>query len=501
MKKFFLLLLTSFYFIAVSAQQPTYSWAAVHSKAAKNAEIQLLGQSGFGYYIVSKQPPEEGQQSILRSAFNPIITVEYFNSRQEKAYTKDMTAGREDDYIAAVYFNNKLLIITALFNKEVGKNSLWAKALNADGTIDKPVEIGAIAAEKLSKRGRFNVESSPDGSKLLVVAQSEYEKDQNEKISISLFTAGFTKVWSSEQIFPYLWSKSTDNRPYVNNAGTAFILKKMDVKGGNDLWSVFSFDGKVLKEYKMAFEGNRNLASVVTAFSPEGDFAAGGYYTERAKVSIRGGLILDGNFLYRINATGQQLKVGAFNPFEKRKEVVAKYILFNNAATVLTGEVYTITDKLAVKEPGTPSSAQSLFARDYFYTASDIAIDVIDQNGSMVYYTRIEKNNASRNDNGYWVSYFATMVKGKLWIIFNDDKYKYESKAISINSPKVIAYTVFDPVTGVAGNKTRVAVFGPVGDKDGDMFLRSDVFIKMDETHYLVRAENGIDYRMGTVSF
>lgn len=502
MKKSILLLVTSFYLQFANGQLPAYSWTGVHSKAAKNAEIQLLGQPGSGYYLVSKQPPDEGQQSIMRSAFNPVITVEYFNSRQEKAFTKDMTAGRADDYVTAVYFDNKLLIITALFNKDAGKNSLWAKALNADGTTDKPVEIGFIAADKLSKRGRFNVEASPDGSKLLVLSQSEYEKDQNEKINISLFAAGFTKVWSSEQTFPYLWSKSTDNRPYVNNAGIAFILKKMEVKGSNDLWSVFSFDGKLMKEYKMAFEGNKNLASVVTAFSPEGDFAAGGYYTERAKVSIREGLVLNGNFLYRIDATGQLLKTGALNAFEKRKEVIAKYILFNNAATILTGEVYTVTDKLATKAQGTPSSAQSLFARDYFYTATSIIIDVIDPNGIMIYYSRIEKNNASTNDNGYWISYFAAMVKGKLLIIFNDDKYNYESnRAIVINSPKVIAYAIFDPVTGVAAAKMRIPVFGPVGDRDGDMYLRPNTFIKIDETHYQVRAENNIDYRMGTISF
>lgn len=502
MKKQITLLLVSFYLLSASAQLPAYSWTGVYNKVAKNAEIQLLGQPGTGYYIVSKQPPEDGQQSILRSAFNPIITVEYFNSRQEKTFSKDMTAGREDDYVTAVYFDNKLLIITALFNKNAGKNTLWAKGVNADGTVDKLVEIGSITAEKLSKRGHFNVEASADGSKLLVLSQPEYEKEQNEKFNIALFASGFVKVWNSAQIFPYVWGKSTDNRPYVNNLGTAFILKKMDVKGENDKWSVFSFDGKLLKEHKMAFEGDRNLASVVTAFSPEGDFTVGGYYTERGKVSIRGNLVINGNFLYRVDVAGQELKLGVFNAYDKRKDVVAKYLLFNNSSIILTGEVYSVTDKLAVKEPGTPSSAQSLFARDYFYTASDIIVDGMDQTGKPLYNTKIEKNNSSRNDNGYWVSYFAGIVNGKLLLVFNDDKYNYELKKILvINSPKVIAYTSIDLLTGIAVQNTRVPIFGPVGDRDGDMYLRPDVFIKLDETHFIVRAENNINFRMGTISF
>ena len=502
MKKRIALLLISFYFLSANAQLPAYSWTGVYSKVAKNAEIQLLGKAGTGYYIVSKQPPEEGQQSILRSAFNPIITVEYFNSRQEKTFSKDMTAGREDDYVTAVYFDNKLLIITALFNKEAGKNTLWAKAVNADGTVEKPVEIGSIAAEKLSKRGRFNVEASADGSKLLVLSQPEYEKEQNERFNITLFAAGFTKLWNSAQTFPYLWGKSIDNRPYVNNAGTAFILKKMDVKGSNDQWSVFSFDGKLLKEHKMAFEGDKNLASVVTAFSPEGDFTAGGYYTDRGKVSIRGNNTISGNFLYRVEAAGQELKLGVFNYYDKRKDVIAKYLLFNNSNVILTGEVYSISDKVAVKEPGTPSSAQSLFARDYFYTATDIIIEGIDQTGKPLYNTVIQKNNSSRNDNGYWVSYFAAISKGQLLVVFNDDKYNYDlQKIIAINSPKVIAYTTVDPVTGKADYNKRVPVYGPVGDRDGDMYLRPDVFIKLDDSRYVVRAENNMNFRMGTVNF
>jgi hypothetical protein len=484
------------------AQEPAYSWSSPMTKPAKNTEIQLLGQPGSGYFIVNKQPPEEGQQSILRSAFNPIITVEYINSKQEHYFTKDMTAGRADDYVNAVYFNNKLFIITALYDKDAGKNILWAKGLNADGNVDKPVQIGSIDADKFSKRGRFAVEASPDGSKLFVLAQPEYEKDQQEKIGTSLFTTGFTKMWSSVQTYPYVWSKSIDNRPYVNNAGTCYIVKKMEIKGSNDQWSIFSFDGKFLQEHKLVFEGDRNLASMVTAFSPEGDFTVGGYYTERAKVSIRAGLVLNGSFLYRVDGTGKLLKTAAFNPFEKRKEIVARYILFNNNNIILTGEGYMVSYKAAAKASGTASSAQSMFTYDYSYTATDITVDGFDGNGKPLYATSIAKNNASQNDNGYWLSYFAAIVKGKLVIIFNDDKYNYEpKKIISINSPKVVAYATIDPVTGETAQKMRIMNTGPVGDRDGDMYLRPDAFLKLDATHFISRADNYTNYRMGIISF
>jgi len=47
------------------------------------------------------------------------------------------------------------------------------------------------------------------------------------------------------------------------------------------------------------------------------------------------------------------------------------------------------------------------------------------------------KKHFFRNDNGYWVSYFAAIINGELLVVFNDDKYNYRPpRIIAIIAPK-----------------------------------------------------------------
>lgn len=293
-----------------------------------------------------------------------------------------------------------------------------------------------------------------------------------------------------------------DNRPYVSNGGTAYILKMISVKGADDTWSIFSSTGKDLKEFKIAMNDGKKIASVVQAFSPEGDFTIAGYYKNGGgKVRLTFGDKVDGSFLYRVDASGQQLKIGVLNPFSKRDDQLARSILFNESTTMLLGEKYVVSDRATARSSSAPQTNETMFARDYSYNGKDITIDGFDAAGKPLYYTSIDKNNDSKNDLGYWVSYFAAIVKGKLQIVFMDNFSRYDNKKISINTPNIIVYTTMDPITGKAEKPQPVSKPGPVGGKEGDSYMRPDVFLRMDENKFIVRAENGNGYRMGTISF
>ena len=504
MKRNILLICTAFCFFVGFAQQPVFNWGELRGKPETPAEVQVLGYTLEGYYIVSKKEPSAAQaQSIIRSAFSPVITVEYINSTGVRIYNRDVSTGRSDDYVNTVYFNDMLYVISALYNKEAGKNVLTAKAVDADGSESKPVEIGSMAAAKMSQRGLFYVATSPDGSKLLVLSQPEYVKDQNEKIGLTLFTGKFTQSWAGDQAFPYAWSKSVDNRPFVSNNGIAFLLKQISAKGSDDTWSIFSSStGKALKEHKLGFNGDKKISSVVQAFSPEGDFTIAGYYKEEGgKIRISMGDKANGSFLYRVDAAGDQLKTGIINPFSKRSDIIARSILFNESSSILLAERYTISDRAAPRTASTPQTNETMFARDYSYNGMDIYIDGFDAAGKPVYTTAIDKNNSSKNDLGYWLSFFGTMVKGKLQLVFMDNFSRYDDKKISINTPNIIVYTSVDPVTGKAEKPQPVSNPGSVGGKGGDSYMRPDVFLKTGDGQYIIRAENSSSYRMGTMVY
>lgn len=478
------------------SQQPDLSWNSANTKPAKQIDVEIAGYTADGYYVVNKKPAS-GME------FSPTIVIEYFNAGNERVFVKDVTPTRQEDYVNVVYFNESLYLVSSLFTKESGKNILTATAILRSGSLDKPVQIGELSAEKMSARGRFNVAASPDGSKLLVLSQTNYTKDANEKIGIALFEKGFTKTYSSEQTYSYAWTKAVDNAPYVNNQGMAFILKKTDMKGDDNTFSVFSFDGKALKEFKIAMEGKRKVATIVQAFSPEGDFTVGGYYTEEGKFKAGIGNALHGTFLYRIDKAGVDAKIAQATPFDKRKDIIARRIIFHGNNSILMGERYYVSSQAPQRDPSKPMTNENMFERDYSYYGVDIIVDAFDATGKFLYYAKVDKDNTSRNDNGTWVSYFAAVIKDKILIIFNDDKYKYDDKKriFIVGSPRIIVYTTIDPATGTVAEAQPIPNTGPVGGKGADMLMRPDVFLQTGENQFVIRAENPSIYRMGKMSF
>lgn len=497
MKSFFSTFLLSIVLFQLKAQEPIYTWSAANTKPAMNVDVQIMGYTPEGYFVVSKKPAS-GME------FSPTITVEYFNDKQERIFVKNVTPTKQEDYVNILYYNKSLCLFSALYTKESGKNSLTATRINTDGTLGKPVEMGSLMADKLSNRGLFNVSVSPDGSKALVLSQPDYVKGENEKITISLFGDQFTKIWSVEKTYPYGWTKAVENRPAVNNQGTVFILKKTDMKSDGNAYSIFSFDGKELKEFKIAMDGNKKVASVVEAFAPNGDFTVGGYYNEDGKVRAGMGTALHGTFLSRIDQSGNAAKFAVITPFEKRKDIIAKSILFHDNTSILLGERYYISSQAPKTDPTKPPGSTDMFARDYTYYGEDIIIDGFGAAGKSLYYTSVEKENRSNNDNGTSVSYFAEIIKGKLVLIFMNDKDDFDEKKKVVvfgGTPKVIAHVGVDPVTGKAAAMKPILNTGDVGGKGGDMYLRPDVYLRTGETSYIIRAENTSIYRMGKLSF
>jgi hypothetical protein len=473
------------------AQEPQIVWNTANTKPNLDITTKFYGNLTDGIYLYNNIPPS-GME------FNPSITVECFNDKLDRNFKKNITVEPLEDFVNVVYLNKKVYHFKSLFSKDAGKNTLNAIGINPDGSFDKPIAIGNINAEKLAKRGRFEVASSPDGKKLVILSEPEWIKDENEKITISLYNEKLEKIYSTEQTYSYPWTRAVYNEPFVNNDGTVFILKKTDMKGEGNTYSVFSFNGKSLKEFKIQLDGNKKAATMVKTFSPEGNLTIAGYYTEDAKVKIGTGTAYHGSFINSYDKSGETTKITAVNPFEKRKDIAAKSIIFNGNNIILMSEEIFVNAKSA-------GTSQDMFAKDYSYYANNIWIDGFDASGKSIYGTSIKKDNSSNNDFGRWNSYFSALMKGKIYVIFNDEKYKYDEKKKAVifgGSPKIAVYATVDPNTGVAAS-TKPMAFIPAlyGEKETPMFLHPDVYLKLNDNQCIIKAENTDLYRFGMMGF
>lgn len=474
------------------SQSPSVSWTMAHTKPAMQVGVEIFGDES-GYFVVNKKP-------LSGMEFNPGITIEYFDKSQERKFANNITIPQIEDFVGIKYVGKTLYLFKALFSKEAGQNNLSAIPISVDGTSGKPVNLASMSASRLVARGLFSVAVSPDGNKLMVLSMPAFEKDANERIIISYYNEKLEKLSSETLTFNYPWTKAVFNEPYVNNDGVVFLLKKTDMKGEGVKYSVFSCAGKSLKEFRIPLEGNMKALAITGGIAPNGDMAVAGYYTENTKVSVTMGTPFAGSFFARIDRSGMNSTGITVNPFEKRKNLVAKRMVFQGEMAILLGEAYYVMER-ATDDP--KRKAADPFARDYNYYGNDIFIDGFDMSGKLVYASRIDKENSSVNDNGTWVSYFGDISHGKLLILYNDDKYKYDvkKKAIVLGSNRIVVYAMVDPLTGAVQPSAPVDETGPVGGKGGDMLLRPDVFMKMADGKYIIRAENTEIYRMGIAAF
>lgn len=488
---------TTLFFIALQlmlcAQAPVFRWNLANTKPAPQINVRMFGSSDAGFYVVNEQPP-------TGTLFSPTITLEYFNSSLDRVFVKNITPPAIEDYVGVVYINNQLWLLSALFDKASGKNTLYAGSFGNDGSPQPRKALTGIDASRLADRGLFSIAVSPDQSKLVVVSQPDFVKNEMEKITVSLFDRQFNKLWSSEQTYAYAWTRAVYNQPAVNNAGMVFILKKTDMQAEGNTYSVFSFNGKTLKEFPITLDGRKKATPPATGIAPNGDLAVGGYYTEDAKIKVGFGKAFQGSYLQRISASGEKAEFTLVTPFEKRKDIVPRQILFNKSNTLLLGEEYFVTEQ-AITDPA--RKAADPFARDYNYNGKDIYIDAFDGTGKLLYASVIQKSNDSRNDNGTTVSYFGSLAGDQLHFLFNDKEYRYDEQKKAVyfgGSPEIIVHAVLDAETGKAQPTKPVGNTEPVGGKKGDMLLRPDVFLPLGPNEFLMRAENNRIYRLGKLS-
>lgn len=498
MKKLFCASFLILFSCTLFAQDPKFTWTNSNTKPDLEQSITTYLDKTGAYLLVNKMPPASG-------TFAPSVTVEYFNAQNERVYKKNATVEVMEDYVNVVLLNNKAYLLKSLFKKESGVNTLFAVPINSSGNFEDAITLATIPSEKLSTRGLFNASCSDDGSKLIVVAEPNFTKDQNEKITLTLFNDKLEKIWKSEQTFPYPWTRAVFNEPHVNNSGMVYLLKKTDMKGEGITYSVFSCNGAEMKEWKMELDGNKKAATLISDLTTEGEFLVGGYYTEDAKVKIGFGTAFHGTFIFKTDGKETNWKIKSITPFDKRKDVTARKIISANGNIILTGEITYTSSNPRPKDPNIPASEQDPFARDYSYSCLDIWVDGFDGQGKSLFHQTVKKSNSSKNDYSRWNSFFGEVMNDKLVLIFMDDKTRYDEKKKWIifgNIPKIPVYATIDYKSGAIISAPKpIDDYENPGNKEKAMLLKPDVFIKLNNKECIIRAENAEVYRMAKVLF
>jgi hypothetical protein len=478
--------------LQASAQEPSFSWGLALPKVAKKQTVTIFGQADPVYYVVTQQPPGPGE-------FTSSYQLDAFRSNHDRIFSKNITPSSQYDIAGAAFINNKPVLFYYAFNKDSGKDILYAVEYSSDGNAGTPKEITSNPAEKMSQRGRYNLTQSPDHKLALVSYEPNFRKGENEQLQLTLLDDKMNRQWSSTQILPYEWKRGVNNFIQVNNSGVAFIVKRMVVKGEDNSYSILSFDGKKLTDNAVDLGEGKKVAAAGQVINDNGELVLGGYYTEDKSIKF-GSTSFNGAFVYSVSAQGDKVLVKVASPFdEKRKNMSFKYIYPLKNGFVLLGQKATESSSLST-EPAKASKGEY----DYKYYSGDIYADAFDATGKKLFATSIHRDLDSKNDNGISNSFFAAISNDKLIVIYNDEQYRYDGKKHVV----LFGYQALIPVlvtinTANGEAQKPVGLFNSngVGGKNAEMRMRPDVFARINGNSFLLRGENNELFKMGSVTF
>jgi hypothetical protein len=227
--------------LGVSAQEPVYRWGPPATNDFPERRIEKLlelGDEGFVLLRVAEDATTVKHHWLERydASLKHLGTQEvHFNGGvMGNAYFLD----------EVVAVNGGLYAFVTHWDKAAGKHELVMHELGFDGTLSEGKVLDTITAEKMGNRGDYTRSFSPDGTKLLVLAEMPFEKGTKERLRMTCFDVpALSTVWTHEQSLDWDADKGLHNDIAVSNSGRAYLFKKTWQK---PVWqyALYATDGK-----------------------------------------------------------------------------------------------------------------------------------------------------------------------------------------------------------------------------------------------------------------
>ena len=141
------------------------------------------------------------------------------------------------------------------------------------------------------------------------------------------------------------------------------------------------------------------------------------------------------------------------------------------------------------------------FQVDYYYNYNDIIVVNIRPTGEIEWAARIPKRQETRNDGGYYSSYAMSIVRDKLYFIYNDNPRNLnEAKR---KSGRIYNYNGSDSIISLAqiNIKGEVNTFPLAYNRDQGVMTRPKMCKQIGKKEMAIFGERGRGYRFGKLIF
>lgn len=335
---------------------------------------------------------------------------------------KALEMGDANIYQGVFALKDKLIMIKSEYSKAAGSKMsyIYAYPFDVTGKRQKKVTLTTINAESAFNSGNFQVNVSPDGSKIAVMNEQPYDKEGMEKCTITVFDSDFKALWKKEYTFSYESVKAPKNEIIVNNAGVVFLVKRIAIKKAFDQFSLFTFsdNGKNVVEKKIDLENGFTISSWKNLFTAEGNLLLAGYYYMDKKVGVNVETP-DGTFLIQANAATGDMQAKKENLIRSTTIKAVQLLSMPDNGLVLVGESQFIK---STPKPG------GGFDYTYEYNAGNIYFTKMGMDGAVQWNYKVEKDMKSASDGGKFLTSYSWINGNDINVLFTDNLSRHDDK-------------------------------------------------------------------------
>lgn len=263
---------------------------------------------------------------------------------------------------------------------------------------------------KVSARaiGHFKKAISPDGEKFAILQETPQEKGNTEILHCHVYELSGEKLWEKEFTTKILQGLKPVNEIEINNAGDAFVLKRIR-KGTEFIFNLYNFydKGNSVKAHTLDLKGPKITEIVMGTTSNNNLIVAGMYSNSTIDRS-------DGYFYAIYQPSGQQVLLSSkkiaeeeITKFKSGKKVSKKEAPLSN---VYVQDIVATPDGFyLIFEPivdiAHKIKGETTYDQEHIY--GSLMAMLISNEGDLERFVHIPKNQNSWNDEGFFGSFYA----------------------------------------------------------------------------------------------
>lgn len=403
----------------------------------------IIGSTNEHFYTYGEES-RSGLKLFSKPELNvSLFSKETFRPRYKKVLEDFEYKGENANFLKAyVKPNGEAVLYFDVYHTKNDRRYLISRTIDERGRFGQVEELSSVVAEK-SSESNFEIRTSKDSTKLLVYANPPYERKENEKFHIQVFTRDHELLWEKKVILPYTDKYFNLIGRSITNDGDVFVLgyatpdkykgEKKDRDKSNESYKLYriSQEEDDIIEFDLGFDNRFISNSTINSDFGDGQMAIAGFYTDDRKSGKKSGI--EGSFFYTIN---QETLEPVSTSFEKFSTDFMKNFMsdrraekdrdlfnfkFRNLIRRKDGGAVMIAEQSYVQQH-TTRSANGVTTTYYSYHNYDIIVVNVNPDGSISWSAHVPKEQRTTNDGGMYNSYLLVVENDKLHFIYNDHK-------------------------------------------------------------------------------